>query len=749
MFHFRRSVLPAIILASVVIFTEKSFVVMPLTHLSNSAWILPAIMLYACSEWGRRFAVFLGFVIALEYWAVGYALPAAAWLGLGMAVEAVLGTILVKRFLHGANYFLHVNDILHFAWIAALCSAITASIGALFLTDSFVRTAMGLPVRWFTLWLEGTAGLVIFAPTLFTLRHKKIIERQRIAEILFFAALLPIVTHVSFGDVVGQLPLAFLPLGFVLWAALRFSPCCGSIATAVVCLIAIYDTSLGHGPFSRGHFSHPDISLMLLLAYVGIVQIIVLSTSALFYQHKHAEEMLRRERDDLERQVNLRTQELTADIAQRERIEAVLRDREIQLAEAQHLANMGSWNRDMQTGVTSWSDELYRIYESSPADGSPQAIFRERVHPYDFDRLLDLLSQAIRDGTPFRTDHRIILPTEKIKIVATRTFPVLDASGKLIRLFGTVQDVTERRVAEKKLKIAEQRYRQVVELSPEPIFIVQGSRIALANKSAATFVGAGRPEELDAQPIARFFEKNNYEMLISYIARLQRGEDFDPLEVQLTALDGAKIDVEIRSSSFTYDDQPAEILIMHDITERIRSAEKMARLAHYDSLTDLPNRILFNQRLEHAIALAGRHGTSAELLFIDVDKFKQINDTYGHAAGDFILKELATRMRGALRETDTAARLSGDEFAVLLEGSRIEKSRGGAVARKILAELARPAFWGNQPLVMTVSIGISRFPQDALDINSLFEKADRAMYRAKEAGRSDYRFFSPEAEYLG
>jgi diguanylate cyclase (GGDEF)-like protein/PAS domain S-box-containing protein len=745
-----RPTLFAVLLLAAFFFMEKSALSMTFVYSPNSTWVLPAITLYACSRWGWKIASALGVVITSIYWLTGFALPDALSVGIGIVAESLLGAILVKRFLRGPHYFLNINDIFHFVWIAALCSAVIASVNALFLTDSFIRTDLDLTVKWVLLWLEGVAGLIIFAPMFFAVRPDQAAGHHRSSEILFFAVALPIVTHISFGDVVGQLPLAFLPLGFVLWAALRFSPVCVSIATATVCLIAIYDTSMGLGPFSRGHFDHSEIPLMLLLTYVGIVQIFGLSTSSLLYQHKHAKDALERERDDLERQVNVRTQELRFDIEQRERVEAILRDKEIQLAEAQHLANMGSWNKDMATGVVTWSDELYQIYESNRDSAvDPGIIFSERIHPDDFDQIHLLLSQAALDGKPFRADHRILLSDGKLKIVATRTFPVMgEASGKIVRLFGTVQDVTERRQTEKKLMAAEQRYRQVVELSPEPIFIVQEDRIVLANKSAATFVGTRGPEDLYSKPIVRFFAEDNYAALLTYIARLERGDDFDPLRAQLTTMDGEKIEVEIRSSTFVYDNKPAEILIMHDITERLHASEKLARLAHYDSLTDLPNRILFNKQLEHAIGLAGRHGTSVELMFVDVDKFKQINDTFGHAAGDQVLKELAIRMRGALRETDTAARLAGDEFVVLLEGSRIDKARGGSVARKILNELARPVLFQNRPIAITVSIGISRFPHDALDADSLLERADQAMYRAKEAGRSDYRFFSPETEYF-
>ena len=176
---------------------------------------------------------------------------------------------------------------------------------------------------------------------------------------------------------------------------------------------------------------------------------------------------------------------------------------------------------------------------------------------------------------------------------------------------------------------------------------------------------------------------------------------------------------------------------------RWQAEERVRRLAHFDDLTGLPNRSMFNQRLSHALARARRADESLAILFIDLDRFKNINDTLGHGAGDHVLKEIAQRLRGCLREADTVSRLGGDEFVVLLEGaSRPEDVV--EVAQKILAAVARPVLLESQEFHLTASIGISTCPGDSDDLQGLMKNADIAMYRAKEQGKNNFQFYSSQ-----
>ncbi len=181
------------------------------------------------------------------------------------------------------------------------------------------------------------------------------------------------------------------------------------------------------------------------------------------------------------------------------------------------------------------------------------------------------------------------------------------------------------------------------------------------------------------------------------------------------------------------------IAVVRDITERKREEERIRRLAHYDAVTALPNRYLLNERLERALARARRGRSNVALMFLDLDRFKPVNDTLGHEAGDALLKDVAARLSECVRITDTVARLGGDEFVVVLEGLE-EEGGAGLVARKILETLHEPFLIGDRTFVIGASMGISLFPADAERADELIARADAAMYRAKAGGRNAFLF---------
>lgn len=182
--------------------------------------------------------------------------------------------------------------------------------------------------------------------------------------------------------------------------------------------------------------------------------------------------------------------------------------------------------------------------------------------------------------------------------------------------------------------------------------------------------------------------------------------------------------------------------VSSDISERVAAQERIRQLAYFDSLTNLPNRRLLQDRAEQALASAEREKKQIALLFVDLDHFKTINDSLGHSAGDALLSEVARRLQSCVRRMDTVARLGGDEFVVLLTDVTIEGAT--EVARKLIYRVARPYQIENHELRVTPSLGISVFPQDGRDFESLLKHSDTAMYRAKESGRNGYQFFASE-----
>ncbi len=185
------------------------------------------------------------------------------------------------------------------------------------------------------------------------------------------------------------------------------------------------------------------------------------------------------------------------------------------------------------------------------------------------------------------------------------------------------------------------------------------------------------------------------------------------------------------------------VAVFSDISALKQTQEKLEHLAHYDALTELPNRLLFNARLAHALKHAKRNDEQLAVLFLDLDRFKNVNDSLGHPMGDELLRQISGRIKGTLRQEDTVARLGGDEFVLLLENIR-GPHNAALMAEKLMGAVEQPIMLEAQPVHMSVSMGISIYPDDSHDAAGLVRNADAAMYRAKEAGRNTYQFYTPE-----
>lgn len=183
------------------------------------------------------------------------------------------------------------------------------------------------------------------------------------------------------------------------------------------------------------------------------------------------------------------------------------------------------------------------------------------------------------------------------------------------------------------------------------------------------------------------------------------------------------------------------VIVFHDVTAAQAMTMKMAHLAQHDFLTNLPNRVLLNDRIAQAIVLAERHNTSLAVLYLDLDNFKHVNDSLGHGIGDKLLQSVAQRLRACVRNSDTVSRQGGDEFVVLVPGNRYAED-AALTADKIIAALAEPHTIVKYELHVTTSIGISIYPTDGLDAETLIKNADTAMYQAKGKGRNNYQFFT-------
>ena len=720
---------------------SMSFALLP--GIVSALWLPSAIALCACLAWGMRIAPAVWVGALLGMMGRDLTLSASLLIATGSAAAAIAATFLVQRLYHTRSDFIYRGTAFRFIVIALFSSMISAATGTLALEMAGHANAEWIVIHFLTWWLGDTAGLIIGVPLLLAWNIRAGVRWRpgKVAEAAIFALLLPAVAQVIFGGAFGTWPFAYLVMPFFLWAAIRFNLAAVTWTTAIISAVAVWNTVHGYGPFASRDMT---VSLMLLMLYMSVVGGMGLVLANLVYQRSSAESLLREERDDRERHVLDRTHRLVSDIEERKRIEQKLAARERQLAEAQELAQLGSWNWDIETNEITWSDELYHIYgvDRDSFDVSPENI-RRLIDQKDLEKMRESLRVCRQTGQPFRVEYRITLPDGTSRFVTARGHGLQDASGRITRMAGTVQDITDARRAQESLREAEERYRKVVEVSPDAILVQQDGFFVYVNPAAMRLLRADRPEDIIGKSLFDFLHPDFHSIARRRIACLQRGDVLNAVEEKFFRLDGSEIDVEVNASRFLHEGKFASLFIMRDITERKKTVEQMAYLAHYDSLTGLPNRMLFHQRLEHALTIAERPGRSLEVLFLDLDRFKVINDTLGHAVGDLVLKEAAARLQGILRESDTVARLGGDEFVVLVENVD-EPHRGGIIAEKILAAFVPPFMRDKEQLSVSTSIGISSFPSDGADSETLLKNADIAMYRAKETGRNSYCYFSPE-----
>ena len=305
----------------------------------------------------------------------------------------------------------------------------------------------------------------------------------------------------------------------------------------------------------------------------------------------------------------------------------------------------------------------------------------------------------------------------------------------------TIEVALYKHRAEQTLKESEERYRLLVELSPEAIIVQSDDKIVYANHAAANLFGAASAETLLGLAVADFVHPDHHENFRAHERHLKGNRQSDLKAEKFVRLDGQVRDVEVVMASVTYGGKLATQILTRDITERRRAEEQLLHDAFHDSLTGLPNRALFIDHLKLAVNHCRRRkGYLFAVLFIDLDRFKIINDSLGHMAGDELLIAIARRLEICLREGDTIARLGGDEFTILLDGI---KDYGDAhrVAERVQEVLEQPFGLAGRELFVTASVGIKYSGGGDEQPEDLLRDADTAMYCAKALGKAQYQVF--------
>ena len=319
--------------------------------------------------------------------------------------------------------------------------------------------------------------------------------------------------------------------------------------------------------------------------------------------------------------------------------------------------------------------------------------------------------------------------------VAVSVTALRDEHGNVNGFLHVGADITPRKRAEEMLR----KQSAAMTASMDGIGILNARlEFTYLNDSLAKLFGYHNPQEILGRNLCDLYEPHEQIRFITSVVPLvhQRGRWRG--EATGLRLDGTNFPQEISLTAIAGGDM---VCVVRDITERTYAEEQIKHLAYHDALTNLPNRLLFKDRLTVALSHAYREGSRLAVLFLDLDRFKVINDSLGHNIGDQLLQAVAARVQACVRESDTVARLGGDEFTVLLP--RLQRSDDAApVAEKIIEAIRHPFHIEGREFFTTTSIGISLFPEDGTDAEALIKNADTAMYQAKELGRDNYQLFN-------
>jgi len=390
-----------------------------------------------------------------------------------------------------------------------------------------------------------------------------------------------------------------------------------------------------------------------------------------------------------------------------------------------------------------WYNQRWFDYTGMARDDMQGWGWQKVHHPDHVERVAAKIRRSFEAGEPWEDTFPLKGADGNYRWFLSRAIPERDAAGRVVRWFGTNTDITAQRETEQELR----KFKLFSDYAGDVHLLLDASgRIRYANRQACQRFGYAEAELLgmnigDIDPL---YPAERFEELF---ARAKQASQ-PPFETVHRHKDGSTLPVEVTASVLEFGGEWLMLATSRDLTERKLAEQRVIEAALHDKLTGLPNRALVFEYGGHLLAGARRNHAQGALLFIDLDRFKPINDLYGHETGDRVLQEVAKRLADCTRHEDLVGRLGGDEFVILLPHLDADRHRAAAVAQHVIDSITRPFHVGELELSLSPSVGISYFPEHASDVGALLHAADLAMYQAKQSGRANYQFYTPELERI-
>jgi diguanylate cyclase (GGDEF)-like protein/PAS domain S-box-containing protein len=437
---------------------------------------------------------------------------------------------------------------------------------------------------------------------------------------------------------------------------------------------------------------------------------------------------------------------ISRDVTEKKMAEKSLRESEERYRTILESIEDGYGETDERGRLVFYNNALTRMYRCT-GEELLQMDYRATMDEDTAKLLREIYTKVYSTGEPSGIFHYKVKRKDGSSMYLESSITAIrNSEGRITGFRGVVRDITGRMRNEEALRRSEERYRTILESIEDGYYEVDlAGNLIFFNDALCRMYGYAR-DELTGINNRKYMNPETGENTYRIFNEVYRtGEPNRMFDWEFIKKDGSKIFVEVSASLVkdAYGKPSGFRGIVRDITARKMTEERLRYLANYDSLTGLLNRALFRDRLSHAAERARRQKGVVVVLFIDLDRFKSVNDTLGHEFGDKLLQAAARRIKGCLRDSDTIARLGGDEFIIMLEDIAYPE-RAVIVAKKILQSFVRPILVSEREIYTSASIGITSYPGDASDIDALLRNADSAMYLAKERGRNNYQFFTPE-----